>query len=382
MDRLTRALPRTSLPVPSAVCYARWRRLTLKPLALAEERERYEERRPIRRYHVGLGFHEGAFAVLSHPITRIVGQRLLLGLLTLFVVSIIIFLAVELLPGDIAQEILGQSATAETVEAFRRQLGLDLPPHTRYIQWLGGILQGDFGQSLANKREIAELIGVRLGNTLFLAGLAAVIAVPLSLALGILAALYRNSWFDRGINVAALTTVSFPEFFVAYILIVWLSVNTGWFPSISNISADLSIGDRVYRSILPALTLTLVVTAQMMRMTRAAIINLLASPYIEMARLKGLRPMRIILCHALPNALAPIINVVALNLAYLIVGVVIVEVVFVYPGLGQLMVDSVSKRDIPVVQACCLIFAATYILLNLLADVLSTISNPRLLHPR
>ena len=321
-------------------------------------------------------------AVLSHPITRIVGQRLLLGLLTLFVVSIIIFLAVELLPGDIAQEILGQSATAETVEAFRRQLGLDLPPHVRYVQWLGGILQGDFGQSLANKREISELIGVRLGNTLFLAGLAAVIAVPLSLTLGILAALYRNGWFDRGINIAALTTVSFPEFFVAYVLIVWLSVNLGWFPSISNVSADLPLGDRIYRSILPALTLTLVVTAQMMRMTRAAIINLLASPYIEMARLKGLRPMRIIIRHALPNALAPIINVVALNLAYLIVGVVIVEVVFVYPGLGQLMVDSVSKRDIPVVQACSLIFAATYILLNLLADVFSTISNPRLLHPR
>ncbi len=320
--------------------------------------------------------------MLSHPITRIVGQRLLLGLLTLFVVSVIIFLAVELLPGDIAQEILGQSATPETVEAFRRQLGLDLPPHIRYVQWLGGILQGNFGQSLANKREIAELIGVRLGNTLFLAGLAAVIAVPLSLTLGILAALYRNGWFDRGINIAALTTVSFPEFFVAYVLIVWLSVNTGWFPSISNVSADLPLGDRIYRSILPALTLTLVVTAQMMRMTRAAIINLLASPYIEMARLKGLRPMRIIIRHALPNALAPIINVVALNLAYLIVGVVIVEVVFVYPGLGQLMVDSVSKRDIPVVQACSLIFAATYILLNLLADVFSTISNPRLLHPR
>jgi peptide/nickel transport system permease protein len=320
--------------------------------------------------------------VLSHPITRIVGQRLLLGLLTLFVVSIIIFLAVELLPGDIAQEILGQSATAETVEAFRRQLGLDLPPHVRYVQWLGGILQGDFGQSLANKREISELIGGRLGNTLFLAGLAAVIAVPLSLTLGILAALYRNGWFDRGVNIAALTTVSFPEFFVAYVLIVWLSVNLGWFPSISNVSADLPLGDRIYRSILPALTLTLVVTAQMMRMTRAAIINLLASPYIEMARLKGLKPMRIIIRHALPNALAPIINVVALNLAYLIVGVVIVEVVFVYPGLGQLMVDSVSKRDIPVVQACSLIFAATYILLNLLADVFSTISNPRLLHPR
>ncbi|MEZ5931841.1 MAG: ABC transporter permease [Alphaproteobacteria bacterium] len=319
---------------------------------------------------------------MSHPIARIVGQRLLLGLLTLFVVSIIIFLAVELLPGDIAQEILGQSATPETVAAFRRQLGLDLPPYIRYFQWLGGILQGDFGQSLANKRQIAELIGARLGNTLFLAGLAAIISVPLSLALGILAALYRNSWFDRGINILTLSSISFPEFFVAYILIVWLSVNLGWFPSLSNVSTDLALGDRIYRSILPALTLTLVVTAHMMRMTRAAIINLLASPYIEMARLKGLKPMRIIVKHALPNALSPIINVVALNLAYLIVGVVIVEVVFVYPGLGQLMVDSVSKRDIPVVQACSLIFAATYILLNLLADVFSTISNPRLLHPR
>jgi peptide/nickel transport system permease protein len=144
----------------------------------------------------------------------------------------------------------------------------------------------------------------------------------------------------------------------------------------------MAFSERVYRTLLPALTLTLAVTAQMMRMTRAAIINLLASPYIEMARLKGLSPGRIILRHALPNALAPIINVIALNLAYLIVGVVVVEVVFVYPGLGQLMVDSVSKRDLPVVQACSMIFAATYILLNLLADVLSTVSNPRLLHPR
>ncbi len=317
-----------------------------------------------------------------NQILTMVAQRLGLGLLTLFVVSLIIFLGVELLPGDLAQAILGQAATPETVAAFRKELKLDLPAHVRYLDWLGGMVQGDFGTSLANKREISELLGARLWNTLFLAAVAAVISVPLALTLGILAALYRNSVYDRTVNIVTLSSISFPEFFVAYILILWLAVNIGLFPSISNIGPDLPFGARVERTMLPALTLTLVVVAHMMRMTRAAIINLLASPYIEMARLKGLKPGRVILKHALPNALAPIINVVVLNLAYLIVGVVVVEVVFVYPGLGQLLVDSVSKRDIPVVQACSLVFAMTYILLNLLADVLSILSNPRLLHPR
>ena len=315
-------------------------------------------------------------------IVRMVAQRLALGFLTLFVVSLIIFLGVELLPGDLAESILGQAATPETVAALRIELKLDLPAYERYFDWLVGMLQGDFGRSLANKRELSELLGGRLVNTLFLAALAAAISVPLAIALGILAALYRGSFFDRAINVATLSSISFPEFFIAYILILFLAVQAGVFPSISNIAPDLPFADRVYRTMLPALSLTLVVVAHMMRMTRAAIINLLASPYIEMARLKGLKPGRIILKHALPNALAPIINVVVINLAYLIVGVVVVEVVFVYPGLGQLFVDSVSKRDIPVVQACSLIFAMTYILLNLLADVLSILSNPRLLHPR
>ncbi len=315
-------------------------------------------------------------------ILKLVAQRLALGLLTLVIVSLIIFLCVELLPGNLAQEILGQAATPETVAAFNRELGLDLPPHERYVAWLVDMLQGDFGRSLASQREISELLGTRLLNTLFLAAVAAIIAIPLAVTLGILAALYRGSWYDRAVNVITLTSISFPEFFVAYILIIVLAVNLGVFPSISNISESLGFWEKVYRTALPALTLTLVVVAHMMRMTRAAIINLLASPYIEMARLKGLKPGRIILKHALPNALAPIINVVVLNLAYLVVGVVLVEVVFVYPGLGQLFVDSVSKRDIPVVQACSLIFAMTYILLNLLADVLSIMSNPRLLHPR
>ena len=265
-----------------------------------------------------------------------VAQRLALGLLTLLVVSLIIFLAVEALPGDLAEVILGQAATEETVAAIRREFGLDLPWYQRYVEWLWGMLQGDMGKSLANKREIAELIGGRLGNTLSLAALAAIISVPLAVTLGVLAALYRNSIFDRSINVITLSSISFPEFFIAYILILFLSVQLGIFPSISNVSDDLGFWDSVYRSLLPAITLTLVVVAHMMRMTRAAIINLprqtrsraqtLASAYIEMASLKGLRRRHIIVRHALPNALAPIINVVAINLAYLVVGVVIVEV--------------------------------------------------------
>ncbi len=312
----------------------------------------------------------------------IVAQRLALGLLTLFAISLIITFGVELLPGDLAQAILGQGATPETVKVFRTELGLDRPAHLRYLDWLGGMVTGDFGVSLSNKREISELVGLRLSNTLFLGGFAALIAIPLALTLGILAALYRNTLYDRSVNVFTLSSISFPEFFVAYILILFFAIKLGWFPGISNISTELSMTDKLYRTLLPAATLTLVVVAHMMRMTRASIINLLASPYIEMARLKGIRPVKIILRHALPNALAPIVNVIAINLAYLVVGVVIVEVVFVYPGLGQLMVDSVSKRDIPVVQACAMIFASAYILLNLAADIISIITNPRLLHPR
>ena len=315
-------------------------------------------------------------------ILKMVCQRLGLGLITLFVVSLIIFMGVELLPGDLAEAILGQAATPETVAAFRKELNLDLPAHERYLRWLGGIIQGDMGKSLANQREISELIGVRLSNTLFLALMSAIISVPIAVTLGVLAALYRNTWYDRLVNVATLTSISFPEFFVAYILILIFAVKLQMFPSLSNVSPDTEFWERVYKVSLPSLTLTLVVIAHMMRMTRASIINLLASPYIEMANLKGLSRMRIIVHHALPNALAPIINVIVLNLAYLIVGVVVVEVVFVYPGLGQLLVDSVSKRDLPVVQASSLIFAATYILLNLTADVLSIVTNPRLLHPK
>ncbi|WP_121629429.1 ABC transporter permease [Tropicibacter alexandrii] len=328
-----------------------------------------------------------------NPVFKIILQRLALGLLTLLIVSFVIFTAVNLLPGDFAQAILGQSATPEAIASIRRDLGLDQPFFARYFVWLGDMLQGDLGVSYAQLnfqtnmgaaelKTVADQIAPRFANTMFLAGVTAAIAVPFAVGLGVLAALYRNSVFDKVANISTLTSISSPEFFLAYILVLFLAVLNPLLPSIANIYQGIPFTDRLIATLLPALTLTLVVTAHMMRMTRAAIINLLASPYIEMARLKGVKPLRIITHHALPNAWAPIINVIALNLAYLITGVVVVEVVFNYPGIGQLFVDAVKNRDIPVVQACCLIFAGAYILLNLAADILSILTNPRLRHPK
>ncbi|GHA51286.1 ABC transporter permease [Amylibacter ulvae] len=325
-----------------------------------------------------------------HPILGTILQRLLLGLITLFFVSLIIFSAIEFLPGDFTQAVLGQAATEETVAAFRRELGLDQPAYLRYFNWVGSVMTGDLGTSFSGRaasgvdrsRAVIDLIAPRLWNTLFLAGMAGIVAVPLALFLGVTAALYRNTMYDRTVNAATLTTISFPEFFVAYLLILFFASLWPVFPSLANVNVDTPFMERIYKCALPALTLTLVIVAHMMRMTRAAIINLLASPYIEMAKLKGVSRARVILRHALPNAWAPIATVIAFNLAYLVVGVVVVEVVFVYPGIGQLMVDAVTTRDIPVVQACALIFAATYIILNLIADIIGIVTNPRLLHPR
>ena len=325
-----------------------------------------------------------------HPVLRTVLQRLGLGLATLLAVSVIIFSTLELLPGGFAEAILGQGATPETVAAFNKQLGLDRPPTTRYFEWIGGAVQGDFGKSFAgaggwreeNIRTVSGIIGPRLYNTFFLASLTAMIAVPLALALGLLTALYRNSWFDRIANGTTLMTIASPEFFVAYVLMFFFAVKLRIFSPLSTVNAETAFFEHVTRALLPAITLTLVIIAHMMRMTRASIISLLSSPYIEMAKLKGLTGSQVILKHALPNAWAPIATVIAFNLAYLVVGVVVVEVVFVYPGIGQLMVDSVSSRDMPVAQACALIFAATYILLNLMADIVAIVTNPRLLHPK
>lgn len=321
-----------------------------------------------------------------HPLIRTILQRIALGGVALFAVSVVVFSALEFLPGDFATSVLGRNATPETVEAFRDELGLNLPPAERYLGWIGGVLRGDLGHSFAGRaftpRAVSDIVLPRLANTLFLAAITAAIAVPVALLLGLMAALYRNTRFDRIVNAATLSTIAMPEFLVAYLVILVLAVKLPVFYAMLTLSPGMNLAEKLQAVALPVLTLSLVIIAHMMRMTRAAIIGVLASPYIEMARLKGVRPWRVILRHALPNALAPIVNVIAFSLAYLVVGVVVTEVVFVYPGIGQTMVDAVRNRDIPVVQACTLIFAATYILLNLLADIISIATSPRLLHAK
>nr|WP_320136115.1 ABC transporter permease [uncultured Amphritea sp.] len=322
------------------------------------------------------------FKVLNSPIWGLVTRRLGLGVLLLLAISLVIFAGTEMLPGDVAQSILGQSATPEALVNLRTELGLDTPAYLRYISWLGAFIQGDLGTSLTGHQNIADMLSSRLDNTLFLAGCAAAISVPLAILLGMIAVYFRNGFVDKLISISTLGAISLPEFFIGYVLIMVFSVTLNIFPSDSIVYEDMSLGERLKAIALPCITLALVVLAHMMRMTRAALISVMSSPYIESAELKGLSPFKIIFRHAFPNAISPIITVVVLNMAYLVVGVVVVEVIFVYPGLGQLMVDHVAKRDVPVVQAVGLIFAATYILFNVFADILSIISNPRLRYPK
>ncbi|MDX8533445.1 ABC transporter permease [Mesorhizobium sp. VK25A] len=319
---------------------------------------------------------------MSSPILRLVAQRILLGLVLLLAVSVLIFAGTQILPGDVAQAILGQSATPEALANLRDQLGLNDPAWLRYVHWLWGILHGDFGTAQSSGLDIATSISTRLKNTLFLAACAAIVAVPLAIILGLIAVRYRNGFVDKLISGLALASTSFPEFFIGYVLIFVFAVHWQIFPSISTVDDSTPFLERLQAVVLPATALTLVVLAHMMRMTRAAILNVMQSAYIETAELKGLRPFDIIRKHAFPNAIAPVVNVVMLNLAYLIVGVVVVEVIFVYPGMGQYLVDHVAKRDVPVVQAVGLIFAAVYITLNIVADIAAIVANPRLRHPK
>ncbi len=313
---------------------------------------------------------------------KLLVQRIALGLLLLLLVSALIFWGTNILPGDVAQSILGQSATPEALANIREELGLNEPALSRYFDWLGGLAHGDLGTALTSGQDIASSLGSRLKNTLFLAFWAAVVAVPLAIFLGLLAVRYRERWPDKLISAITLASISVPEFLIGYILMYFIGVKLGWAPTVSMIHDGMSLGQKLSSIALPVAVLTMVVLAHMMRMTRAAILNVMQSAYIETAELKGLTMFTIIWRHAFPNSIAPIVNVVMLNLAYLVVGVVVVEVVFTYPGMGQYLVDHVSKRDVPVVQACGLIFAAVYIGLNMVADIVSILANPRLRHPK
>ena len=305
-------------------------------------------------------------------------RRLALGLVTMWVVSLLVFASTEVLPGDVAESILGKEAPDEVIAAMRERLGLNRPAYVRYWDWLSGLLVGDLGVSLGSGRPIAELIDDRLWNTVRLASVTAIIAVPLAVILGLVSAMKAGTLMDRSISIGTLCMISLPEFFVAALLVYIFAVKLRWLPALPSVNPNSSIWESLMSMALPIMTLTFAVLAHMARMTRNAVINVLSSAYIEMALLKGVPNWRIILFHAFPNALSPIINVIALNLAYLVAGVVIVETAFSYPGLARLMVDGVATRDIPMIQACGMIFCATYVSLNLLADILSILTNPRL----
>jgi peptide/nickel transport system permease protein len=305
-------------------------------------------------------------------------RRLIIGLLTLWLVTVLVFLGTQLLPGDVAQAVLGQSATPEAVAALRIEMGLDHSAFVRYFAWVSGLFTGDLGVSLANGAKISGLIAERLRNTLLLAGVTAVLVVPIAILLGLVSAMYPESIFDRIVSVMTMFLVAMPEFLLGTLFVLIFAVRLHWLPAISYETEFRSLGQMLQVLALPVLTLSLVLLAQMARMTRSTILNIMGSSYIEMAVLKGVRRHRIIFRHALVNAMSPIANVVALNLAYLVSGVVIVETVFAYPGLAKLVVDGVSSRDYPVIQSCVMIFSAAYILLILIADIAAILSNPRL----
>ncbi|MBY0360568.1 MAG: ABC transporter permease [Phreatobacter sp.] len=305
-------------------------------------------------------------------------SRFLLSLATLLFVATAVFVITNLLPGDVAQELLGQAATPEAVAGLRTALGLDVPPFQRYLAWLGKLLTGDAGLSLVNGQPVAALIGSRLGNSLILAGVTALVAVPLALTLGITSAVWRGSLYDRVVGASTVLVVSVPEFLVASAAVLIFAVHLQWVPALSQLGRINGLFDAIRVFALPVMTLTFVVVAQMARMTRAALVDVLSSSYVEMARLKGASQMRIVLWHALPNAIGPIANAIAFSLSFLLGGVIIVETIFNYPGIAKLMVDGVSTRDLPLVQACAMLFCAAYLVLVTAADVAAILANPRL----
>ena len=313
-------------------------------------------------------------------LTAMILRRVGAALLTLCGVAVIVFAITSLLPGDAAEQALGQGATPETVAALRLELGLDRPGSVRFGEWFFGMLRGDPGMSLAAQQPVAALIAERLPKSLLLAGLTALLATPFALGVGLLAAMRRGSTLDRALSVMTLSMVAVPEFLVASLAVLVFAVQLRWLSSLATLPADWTALDFLRAYAMPVIALGFVVVAQMARMTRAAVIAQLEQPYAEMARLKGVGSLRLVLRHALPNAAGPIANAVALSLSYLLGGAIIVETIFNYPGLASLMVDAVANRDMPLLQTCAMIFCAAYLTLVLVADVIAIASNPRLRH--
>jgi peptide/nickel transport system permease protein len=311
-------------------------------------------------------------------ILRLIGTRIVLAGVTLLLVSLIVFAMLEVLPGDVATRILGRDATPESLAVLRDQLSLDRPAPLRYLAWLGGLLTGDLGASLVSNRPVPQILGPRIFNTVLLSLYAFVLYLPLTVIPALIQAIRRDRSADHALSVVTLVLLSMPDFLLATILLLTFVVYVPLLPAISLVDESSSAWEYFKAMTLPALTLAIVMAVYAVRMLRDNLIEVLDSEYVKMAELKGLSPRRVLLRHALPNALVPTLNVTALNLAYLVGGVVVVEKVFSYPGFGSLLVDSLQLRDLPVIEVTVMIAALVYVAANLVADIAAILLNPRL----
>ena len=305
-------------------------------------------------------------------------KRILLGLITLFIVSLITFVGVEVLPGDACTTYLEREAYGAALEACYKRLGLDIPAYERYVSWAIGVIQGDFGYSLSGEMKINDVLGPRVKNSLVLASASILIGIPIALLLGIITALWRDKMPDIIISTFTIFSMTIPEFISATLLILIVAIWLEWLPGIVIVPTGASVSELLPNIILPVIAISMIMTAHMARMVRSSVIQVMASDYVQMAILKGVPYWKMVFKHVLPNALLPAINVVALTIAWLLGGVVVSEVVFNYPGLGRLVIESISNRDLPVVQALAIILASIYVIINLIADLLTLMLNPRL----
>ena len=305
-------------------------------------------------------------------------KRILLGVITLFIVSLITFVGVEVLPGDACTTYLEREAYGAALEACYKRLGLDIPAYERYVSWAIGVIQGDFGYSLSGEMKINDVLGPRVKNSLVLASASILIGIPIALLLGIITALWRDKMPDIIISTFTIFSMTIPEFISATLLILIVAIWLEWLPGIVIVPTGASVSELLPNIILPVIAISMIMTAHMARMVRSSVIQVMASDYVQMAILKGVPYWKMVFKHVLPNALLPAINVVALTIAWLLGGVVVTEVVFNYPGLGRLVIESISNRDLPVVQALAIILASIYVIINLIADLLTLMLNPRL----
>ena len=309
----------------------------------------------------------------------LIARRIVLALVTLLIISIIIFLGVEALPGDAATAYLGQSATPESLKALREEFGLNAPAHQRYLNWLGDMLRGDLGDSMSRRgKPVSEIIGNQFRNTVVLATAAAIVGIPLAIVLGVFTGLTRDKWPDIVVSFVAILGMTLPGFVTATVLIYVFSLRLEWFPAIAMVPTDAPVSEILPNIVLPIVTLTFIMVAHILRLVRTNMIDVMVSNYVQMARLKGVPFMKIVFQHALPNAMLPSINVIALTMAWLLGGVAVIETVFNYPGIGKLLVNAIGDRDLALVQGIAIILASIYIGLNFIADLLALVLNPRL----